>query len=241
MVSIGSCKHFMLKEVLEGSAGPSQVERPLDILPTHLLYRQKESLHLCPAVCHTLLSQATAPSGQWIQRRKKHNALGTRTAPPPRPSTKVVSKCWYFYPKRCCKEIQCGQQPFLSFDAHLTVTGFLNFSLAVSSCFFCLPFLWFSCISIKTLQAFIFEEISGFALSAKHHCVYIPASVHLWSAGENTEGSWRSFSSTAPSRLQRKHGCPSRDLCHGNIWFLVSEVLFVFDHDISSFSDAYVM
>lgn len=32
-----------------------------------------------------------------------------------------------------------------------------------------------------------------------------------------------------------------RDPCHPNIWFLVSQVLFVFDRDISSRSDAYMM
>lgn len=33
---------------------------------------------------------------------------------------------------------------------------------------------------------FIFEEISWFAFSAKHGCVRVPVSVHLWPACEKT-------------------------------------------------------
>lgn len=97
----------MLQKVLEGAADTGQVERACrtSCLHTPALQSDRVPASVCSAACRTCLScaKATGPSGQPVRGRKQHDTLGARGTKPP--NTAGVSKCWYFYPKRCGKGI----------------------------------------------------------------------------------------------------------------------------------------
>lgn len=227
-------KTLHAEETPEGSAHLREVERPLDILPEHMPALQSESLHLSallPGTQASAIQKSRAPQGTRY-REGRRTVLWRWGGGSRSPNPQILRLCLNAgipIPKDAEKKYAVEPTAFLVFRCSDE-----RFPKLLFSSFFSLSLLWFRCISKKILHRFIFEEISEFALSAKHHCLCVPASIHFWSACENTKGSWRSFSCTVHSRLQK-------DLCHQNIWFLGSQVLFVFDRDISSCSDAYVM
>lgn len=77
----------MLKQVQEGRANTGQGERACwtSCLHTPALQSKRVPVSVYIAACCMCLSyaKATGPSGQPVQRRKKHRALGTRGTNPP--------------------------------------------------------------------------------------------------------------------------------------------------------------
>lgn len=226
-------KTLHAEETPGGSAHLRQVERPLDILPEHMPPLQSPCIWVPSCLEHRpWLYRSHGPLRALDTKKEDSQYSGGGGGGSRSPNPQILRLCLnadISIPKDAEKKYAVQPTAFLVFrcsDERLP-------KLLCSS-FFWLSLLWFRCISKEILHRFIFEEISEFALSAKHHRVHVPASIHFWSACGNTKGSWRSFSCTVHSRLQK-------DLCHQNIWFLGSQVLFVFDRDISSCSDAYVM
>lgn len=219
--------------------GPGR-ESLQDALPAHTCSALGVPASVGSAASCTCLScaKATGPSGPRGQRRKKHSALGSRGTRSP--NTKDVSECWYFYPKRYWKEI-CNVA--YSLFCGLLLRSFSDRFPLLSY------FLLFLPIVPPLMEMHLYENSAHIHFWG-NFLVCIPSKISLMMCEGPCSlvvGLWehRGFTEVIffpphPADY-RETWLPSRDQCHQNIWFLVSQVLFVFDRDISSCSDAYMM